>query len=347
MNVRENVPASELSTMRVGGTIPRVVSIRSAADAQRALEMTNELGLTFVPLGGGSNVVFGDGTLPYLVGLIEVPGIEYREHHSHQLVTCGAGVPWDELVAHTIERGLSGLELLSAIPGTVGGAPIQNIGAYGAEFADTCESVEIFDPATREVRLLNRASCGFSYRSSIFKREPGAVVLRVTLRLHAAEHVPIPSHPEVAAALQHTPATPAAIREAVRSIRARKLPDPAITPNCGSFFTNPIVDETTAARIRAEFPDMPAYPAETGTKLSAGWLIERAGYKGISRNGAGTHERHALVLINHGTATGVSVRALAQEIAEAVFDRFGVSLVPEANLLPRYSVPASPSSSIS
>lgn len=339
-DVQSTVPAAAHSTMRAGGFLEKFVTVSHVEDIPEACALAARTNLPLLILGGGSNIVFGDNLLPYFVVRMNIQGITI-EHEDKDTVTiqCGAGVVWDTLVAWCTQRSYSGLELLSLIPGTTGAAPVQNIGAYGTEFATIATRINFFDTETKQFSSFTKDECMFDYRTSIFKREPNRRVVTSVILTLSKKNPPIPTHPEISKELEaqannsqgDVTQNCAAIREAVIAVRTQKLPDPNIIPNCGSFFMNPIVDSSTAERITQEFSNVPTYPAKNGIKLSAGWLIERAGYKGFIRGATGTHDKHALVVVNRGGATGSDIKAVANEIAEAVFNRFGVRLVPEVN----------------
>lgn len=283
-------------------------------------------------LGGGSNVVLR----PFFDGIIGLMGIEGRtvedRRDGQTLVTFGAGENWNAIVEWTIAQGLPGLENLASIPGTIGAAPIQNIGAYGVELVDRFHSLEAFDTADNTIRTFTRDDCQFAYRQSFFKRMPGRfIVTSVTLAL------PDDWRPNLAyPGLSTIPADADAktIMDTVAAVRASKLPDWKVTGNAGSFFHNPIVETGVADNIAAEFPQAPRYPGDDGrVKLSAAWLIERAGFKGFSHGAAGVSANHALVLVNNGGATQGEITDLAALIVAGVEARFGVRLVQEPELL--------------
>lgn len=336
LNVRFGVPATEFSTMRAGGTLAQLVTITTPEDIAEAHATAHTTGLPLRILGGGSNTVFGDTNLPYLFAHMQIQGISVeQETETTVTIVCGAGVLWDSLVDWCVTRGYAGIELLSWIPGTVGAAPVQNIGAYGTEFANVAHRIEFFDTETQQFDSFSGQHCDFEYRMSIFKKEPHRrIISKVALTLSKVTPT-LPAHPEIRAEMSEDSSVSLLmrIRNAVIAVRTRKLPDPRIIPNCGSFFMNPIVSDAVVEHIQKEFADVPTYPAAGGAKLSAGWLIERAGYKGFVRGATGTHDRHALVIVNRGGATGSDIQAMANEIAEAVCNRFGIRLVPEVNFI--------------
>jgi UDP-N-acetylmuramate dehydrogenase len=284
-------------------------------------------------LGGGSNVVLTrdfDGVVAHvaLAGKRLV-----REDDAAWYVEAAAGENWHAFVAWTLANGLPGLENLALIPGTVGAAPIQNIGAYGLEMAERFDSLRAIEWATGETVELDAAQCRFGYRDSFFKREGRGrfVITSVTFRLPKAWTARA-DYADVARALASNAANPSpqAIFDAVVAVRRAKLPDPASLGNAGSFFKNPVVDAATFDALRAREPQIVSYAQADGrVKLAAGWLIDRCGWKGRAMGAAAVHERQALVLVNRGGATGAQVLALAQAISADVRERFGVELEPE------------------
>lgn len=288
-------------------------------------------------LGGGNNILF---TRRYDGVLIQPTGQRITiiaEDESHLTIEAEAGVDWDHLVEWCVKRGVWGVENLSLIPGTVGAAPVQNIGAYGAEAKDVISRVHYFDTQRRESLTLAHEECRFAYRDSIFKRElrSRAVISSVEFTL-SKQPRPNLGYGDLSREVEERGgATLETIREAVCSIRRSKLPDTAVLGNAGSFFKNPIVANDVAQRLQAEYGNMPIYPAADGimSKLAAGWLIDQAGLKGYRTGNVGVHARQALVLVNYGGATGNEVMALAREVAAKVKEKFGVEIEPEVNVL--------------
>ena len=287
-------------------------------------------------LAGGNNILFTrdyDGVLltPVARGitLLSDDGDEVR-------VRADAGVEWDDLVEWAVGRGLWGIENLSLIPGKAGAAPVQNIGAYGCEAKDAIRRVEMYCVETGAMLTLDAAHCGFGYRESVFKHDlkGRAIITAVEIAL---THTPRPrlGYGDVEREVEaRGGATLRNIREAICAIRRAKLPDPAVLGNAGSFFKNPVVGAAAAERLLAEYPDMPHYPAPEGrVKLAAGWLIDRAGMKGRRKGAVGVHEWQALVLVNHGGATGGEVIAFAHEVQERVRGKFGIEIDTEVNIL--------------
>ncbi|HVY36929.1 MAG TPA: UDP-N-acetylmuramate dehydrogenase [Polyangia bacterium] len=353
--IRDRVPLAPLTTLEVGGDARHFTEATDEAAVGAALRWAAARDLPVAILGGGSNVVVADAGFDGLVIRVAPRGLRFdAAADGTMLLTAAAGEPWDALVAETVARGLGGLECLSGIPGLAGATPIQNVGAYGQEVADTIRSVRVLDRATLQVREMDAADCGFGYRDSRFKREPHAfVVLAVTFVLRPGAP-PALRYPELAAALAGATApTLAEARAAVLTLRARKsMVIRAGDPNrrsAGSFFTNPVVEasvaDEVARRAGTAGAGMPRFPAGPGrNKLSAGWLIEQAGFaKGLRRGAVGISTAHALALVNLGGARAADLLALAAEIVSGVRDRLGITLVPEPVLLGAWP-PAAPQS---
>lgn len=282
-------------------------------------------------IGAGSNMVFTkdyDGTVITLSH-----SVTHSLSYSDTFVTAWGGMVMDDLIQWTLDHGLYGLENLSAIPGTVGASAVQNVGAYGAEAKDFIESVEAYDLMERRQCTFCNADCQFAYRDSLFKHHPGRyLILRVTYRM-SKKFVPNLSY-KALEGLPHD--TAQQLREAIIEVRWNKLPRPEEHGSAGSFFKNPVVDESTYLRLKAEYPDMPdahITPASGGYKLSAGWLIDKAGWKGRTQGRAGVWPKNALVLYNADGCSGDEVRALAQAIQQDVKQKFGVALDPEAIII--------------
>ena len=287
-------------------------------------------------LAGGNNILFTedyDGVLltpvARQIALLSDDGDEVR-------LRVEAGVEWDDLVEWAVERGLWGIENLSLIPGKAGAAPVQNIGAYGCEAKDAIERVHMFCVENCKCMTLDAAHCGFGYRESVFKHDLKGRVIITAIEIRLS-HTPRPKlgYGDVEREVEaRGGATLRNIREAICSIRRAKLPDPAVLGNAGSFFKNPVVEAPVAERLLAEYPDMPHYAAPEGrVKLAAGWLIDRAGMKGYREGSVGVHERQALVLVNHGGATGGEVIAFARTVQAKVREKFGIEIDTEVNIL--------------
>lgn len=284
-------------------------------------------------LGGGSNVILAP-ELDYLVVKVESRGVRVREESADGwVVEAQAGEVWHDFVATCVARGWNGLENLALIPGTVGAAPVQNIGAYGVELKDRFHSLVAWDLRERRFREMNAADCLFSYRDSWFKHaSPGRwLILSVRFRLSKHWH-PVLDYPDLKRRFgkPHAPVTARQVFEAISAIRRAKLPDPAYLGNAGSFFKNPVVPADRYRELKAHWPEMVAYPQRNGAvKLAAGWLVEQAGWRGRRDGAVGVHNRQALVVVNYGGADAATIARLADKIRNDVSARFGVTLEQE------------------
>ncbi len=288
-------------------------------------------------LGGGSNVVLVDD-FPGLVIQPDWHGIDIVAETSRTVsIQVGAAEPWDRLVRWSVDRQLHGLENLAAIPGWCGAAPMQNIGAYGVEFSDSCVAVDYLDLSTGQSHQLSAEQCQFGYRHSIFKTTAAHNWLVTGVSLQLARQAPFKlTYPGVREALDAqgiSEPTPAAVAAAITRIRQRKLPDPASLGNAGSFFKNPIVSRATADALLEQHPQLPHWPAGEQVKLSAAWLIEQCGWKGRRTGPVGVHRQHALVLVHYGHGNGRQLLHLAGNIQQDVNNRFGIALQPEPKII--------------
>lgn len=286
-------------------------------------------------LGGGSNVIVHDEGFNGIVIRNRIPGFDVvADDASTTTIRIGAGENWDEAVKRTVDMRLSGIEAMSAIPGTAGAAPVQNVGAYGQEIADTLISLEAYDSVTDSFIVLQNADCGFSYRHSIFRGDAIGryVVIAITLKLYKAAPQP-PFYKAIEdyfTANNITMFTPQIIRDAVIKIRADKLPDPNLLPNTGSFFKNALIEDWQLADLRVEYPDLPSYDMPDGKyKIPTGWLIEQTGLKGKTLHGMRVHDKNALVLINESAASYADLAAARDEISGAVRDQFRITIEQE------------------
>ncbi|HEY9131912.1 MAG TPA: UDP-N-acetylmuramate dehydrogenase [Dyella sp.] len=328
----ENAPLGARNTLRVNVHATLLAEIREATKLPELLNFPAIRQRPLLVLGEGSNMLFTgdyDGT----VLAMATRGVHVEHDGDNARIAVAAGERWDDFVRWTLGQGLAGLENLILIPGTVGAAPIQNIGAYGTEVAEFIESVEAWDTRERRVAVLGHADCAFAYRDSLFKHEPGRYIVtavRFVLPRLRAPRLDYAGIREELTRMGIDKPAPFHVAEAVIHLRSRKLPDPAVIGNAGSFFKNPIVDTATAEALKAEHPELVAWPAGIGkTKLSAAWLIDTAGLKGAREGDAGISHRHALVLVNHGGASGGQLWAFAQHVIDTVRKRFGVTLEPE------------------
>ena len=339
MQLLRNADLKSYNTFGIAAKAELLARFGSVADLRSLLTVPELADRPRLVLGGGSNVLFTHD-FQGVVLLNEMPGIDVISEDEHAvLVKAGAGVGWHDLVLYCVQRGFGGIENLSLIPGKVGAAPMQNIGAYGVEIKDTFHSLEALRISDGEVITFDKAACNFGYRESFFKREgrDRFVILNVTFKLNKAPHTLNTSYGNIIDELDRmgiTQPTITDVSNAVTAIRRSKLPDPTVLGNAGSFFKNPVVPKALAEKIKASYPDAVAYPAGDGLmKLAAGWLIEKAGWKGHRAGACGVHDRQALVIVNHGGATGQAVYDLSEQVLQSVKDRFGVELEREVNIL--------------
>jgi UDP-N-acetylmuramate dehydrogenase len=334
--VVENAALEGRNTFRVAARADMLIDVQRADKLAEVLAFAHVRNSPLLVLGGGSNVLF-TRDWPGVVLSISAHGARIVDDRGDAaLVRVEAGENWNDFVHWSLGRGFVGLENLVLIPGSVGAAPIQNIGAYGREVRDFIVSVEAWDRAAHALVRLDNAACAFAYRDSLFKREPGKYIVTAVeflLPRSGELRTDYAGVGDELAALG-VEASARSVAEAVARLRTRKLPNPAVIGNAGSFFKNPVVRAGTAERLSGEHPGLPHWPAGDGAaKLSAAWLVERCGFKGLRDGDAGVSSQHALVLVNHGNATGAQIHALAQRIQQAVADRFGVALEAEPAIL--------------
>lgn len=337
MIIDENISLKPLTTFRIEAEAREYVRFEREGEVVDYLRGGGLQGRRHLVLGGGSNLLFVDD----FDGVVLHPaftGITVTdEGPDHVRVRAMAGESWDDLVAFAVDRGWGGIENLSRIPGSVGASVVQNIGAYGVEVGDLVDTVEAVSLEGGRRVSFPAAVCGFGYRHSRFKQEGGGrhIVTAVVLRLSRRPAFVL-RYPGVRAAVERLgDLTLANLRRAVIGIRESKLPDPAVIPNAGSFFKNPVVSGERLAALRRGFPDLPCFPAGEGCfKLPAGWLIDRCGWKGRSLGRAAVHRDHALVLVNPGGARGREIYDLSEQIRQSVLDRFGVALDREVVVVP-------------
>jgi UDP-N-acetylmuramate dehydrogenase len=324
----------ELNTFGIEAHAHTFVSVKTVADLEAIAADPQLSVLPRLILGGGSNLLLTKDVAGLVLHMVNTGRTVVGEETDHVIVRAEAGENWHDFVQWTLSQGLPGLENLSLIPGSVGAAPIQNIGAYGSELAEFFHSLTFFDCPTGQTRVLSRDDCRFGYRDSVFKHElrDRAVIVDVSFAL-PRQWQPNLRYAELAAELAvRSVSDPSAqeIADAVVAIRSRKLPDPAQIGNAGSFFKNPVVSREQHAQLLAKHPQLVSYPQADGSvKLAAGWMIDRCGWKGRSLGAAGVHEKQALVLVNRGEATGEEVLALAARIRSDIFQSFEVDLEME------------------
>ena len=326
------------NTFHVAARAARLARFRST-DELRTLLATPELkDLPRLVMGGGSNMLL-TRNWPGVVLLNEIEGITLvEETGEHVVVRSGSGMVWHEFVAHCVGQGWGGIENLSLIPGKVGAAPMQNIGAYGVEIKDVFDHLEALRISDGSVVRFSKAECRFGYRESFFKREGKGQYVILSVAFKLAKHPELHTHyGSIKAELDKRGITAPTIQDvsdAVIHIRRSKLPDPRALGNAGSFFKNPVVADPVAEKIKAEHPDVVSYPAGEGhVKLAAGWLIERAGWKGFREGNLGVHKDQALVLVNYGGSTGQAIYDLSTRVLESVKEKFGVELEREVNII--------------
>lgn len=337
--LRERAPLEARNTFRVAATAALFADVRTTAGLRELFDYPYLRSQPVLVLGEGSNLLFA-ADVPGVVVSLVLPGIEVlHDDGDVARVRVNAGERWDDLVRWSVGRGFSGLENLALIPGSVGACPIQNIGAYGTEVAEFIASVDAYDRTTGAMTTLSNAECAFGYRDSVFKRAPERWVIaavefllprRRALRLDYAG-----VREELAKMGAADAPRPPHVAEAISRLRTEKLPNPALIGNAGSFFKNPTVPRAVADALHVDFPALPRYPAgsDEAVKLSAAWMIEQCGWKGFREGDAGVAAQHALVLVNHGHATGAQLLDLARRIAVSVQMRFGVALEPEPRII--------------
>jgi len=337
LQIQENVSLKNFNTFGIEANAMYFVEINHKEElAELFLDPQWKQTPTLV-LGGGSNLLLisdFDG----LVIRINIRGIEHRISHNDVYVEAGAGEVWNDLVNFCVIRGYAGLENLSLIPGSVGASPIQNIGAYGVELKDVFYSCEAFELSSGNFKTFTKQDCHFEYRESIFKNELKGQYIIVSVKFHLSL---IPNfnlkYGAIEQELTNRGITSPGLKDVsqvVSHIRVSKLPDPSTIGNSGSFFKNPIIGAGQFAQLQSKFPDVVNYPAGGGQiKLAAGWLIEQCGWRGKVVGNTGTWKNQALVLVNHGGATGAEVYALSSQIIDTVYTKFGVSLQREVNII--------------
>lgn len=337
IRIHENAGLRGLNTFGVPARARWLVEVADATALPEVFNSPPLAGTAPLVLGGGSNMLFVDDPD---VPVLRLTGSKVRVDErgdGSAVLYADAGVEWHALVMRSLDLGLRGLENLALIPGTTGAAPIQNIGAYGVEVRERIEAVHAFEPASGAMRRLEAADCAFAYRDSLFKQQPDRyIVTGVEFRLFrdGAPRLTYAGIAEELAAMQINDPTALDVANAVIGIRRRKLPDPAAIGNAGSFFKNPIVPQATAEALATAFPGLPVFASGEGMcKLSAAWLIDSLGFKGMRDGDAGIAASHALVLVNHGMASGRDLLGVAMRVAAAVHERYGVALEPEPRII--------------
>lgn len=329
MELSRQFPLQKNNSFNVKATCPTIYFPKTIADLKQLPDLLNSY---FYILGEGSNTLFVDHNTPIIIKP-DFKGIEICETANSYIVSVNAGENWHDLVCLCLEKGIYGLENLALIPGSVGAAPVQNIGAYGAEFSDFCSQVKWFEFSSKTVKTLNNDDCQFSYRNSVFKEGlyNKGIIVEVVFKFSKnwqpnLSYIGLNELGEYPTAKQ--------IMVKIISLRQAKLPDPSIFPNAGSFFKNPIVSEKKLNFLKKSYPKMPFYPQDRGqVKLAAGWLIEQTGLKGCSKNGVGVHEHQALVLVNYSSDRGKDIVVLAKFIQQQVQAKFDILISPEVRMV--------------
>ena len=339
INIQEYVDVKEFSALRLGGQFRYFTIINKIEDLKEVISFVKDKDLKIFILGGGSNVVFSDGVINVMALKMEINGFAIiNQNDDYVDIKIGSGEIWDRIVEKTVEMNLSGFEALSAIPGTVGATPVQNVGAYGSEVKDTILEVEVFDMVTKTIVIISNEDCKFGYRDSIFKNEAKGkyIIISVTYRLSKSS-AKIPEYPGVKRYfLDNNINNPHVkdIREAVISIRNSKLPNWKEFPNLGSFFKNPIVSKEIAKKMQDKYSTLKVFPFEGGmVKIPAGWLMENAGLKGRSFGTISVYEKNALVLVNNGGASKEDLVRAKNEIIKIVNEKFGIILEQEPEMV--------------
>ena len=327
MEVLQQADISDLNSLALPCKARVLINLTSTEDLVEACRLYDFQAEDILILGGGSNLIlptYLDKTVLRFLG----HSIDYQATNSGDvLVKVGAGVVWDDLVNELTDKGLRGIENLSLIPGTVGAAPVQNIGAYGVELADVIDSVEVFNVEQRRLEVLTKDQCQFNYRDSLFKENPSKYfILNVRLRVSTEKDFSL-GYGELQSLKKQQNLDVKEIREKIIVLRQAKLPDPKYLPNAGSFFKNPIVSAEQAERLKKQFPEIVAYPqASAQVKLAAGWLIDQAGWKGKRMENVGMHVQQALVLVNYADATEEEVLKFAAKVQDSILKKFQVKL---------------------
>lgn len=333
MNIRENVPLKHLTTMRLGGDARYLIEIERPSDVATAFDYAEAKGLPTYVLGGGANTIARDEGFNGVVLLNKLNGIEILDQDEHNvIIRSRSGVKWDDFVAYTVARNLTGVEALSAIPGTVGAAPVQNIGAYGQDVSQTIVSAKVYDKIDKTTYVIEHTAMDFAYRSSIFNKGPlknRYFIIHVTFRLKKGK-MKRPFYESLEKYIKEhnlDDFSPKGVRELVTAVRTEKLPDPDQIPSAGSFFKNVYLDPMQA--LSAEKAGIPIRKSGTEYKVNTGWLIDQAGLKGELLHGFRVSEKASLVLINESAKGYADLAAARAEIKKAVHDKFGYDIWQE------------------
>jgi len=334
INIRHRISLLSCNTFGIPATASVFVEADHVAELSDYVRSLSDPSAAFV-LGGGSNILLTSDHYDIVIRPV-MKGIEVLdETDDHALVRAGAGEVWDDFVSWCVNRHYSGVENLSHIPGTVGACPVQNIGAYGAEVKDTVEMVEAIEQATGKTVTFDNRQCGFDYRDSFFKKNRGKYIITAVRFWLSKCFKPNMKYAGLEAELsRQTPVTPEIVRQAVINLRKRKLPGPADLGNAGSFFRNPTIDNEKSNEINQLYPQAPIFPESHGKwKISAAWLIQQCGWKGIRDGNVGTYMQQPLVIVNYGGANGKEILHFARKIIDSVNHKFGIELEPEVHII--------------
>lgn len=337
MNIQKNVSLKEFNTFGIDKKAKYFYQVSSVQEVIKALETAKNLSLPIFVLGGGSNILLTKDIEAFVIKM-DIKGIHLlSESEEHVYVKVGAGEIWHDFVLHAINSGWAGVENLSLIPGTVGASPMQNIGAYGVEIKEVFDHLEAVNIKTMKLETFDHSACKFGYRDSIFKNEGKGkyIITHVTFKLNK-EAAFNTSYGAIKATLDQLGVEKLsldAISQAVITIRKRKLPDPKMIGNAGSFFKNPTLDAVHYVELQKRYPDIPGFPNEGGIKVPAAWLLEQAGWKGKTFDKIGVHKDQPLVLVNYGGGDGRDIKLLSEKIQQDIQAKFNIMLQPEVNFI--------------
>lgn len=341
LKIQENIPLKPLTTLKLGGNVKYFMKVKNRDDIVSAVDASLELKVPIFILGGGSNVIISDNLSDRLCLKMENTDIEIiSENEDEVFVRVGAGYGWDSFVEYSMGKAWYGIEALSAIPGTCGATPVQNVGAYGVEVSDLIQTVRVYMIGSRKFEDIGKKECHFSYRDSIFKHElkNSCIIESVVYKLNK-KNISIPKYTGVEAVLQEVIAKYSQytlqeqIRETIIRIRSGKLPDPKLIPNVGSFFNNPIISKELFNKLQSKHKNLPYFIAGEDYKIPAGWLIDNAGLKGYVENGVGVYEKNALVLVNVANNSSQNLLDFANLVQKKVFKKYGISLKIEPEII--------------
>ena len=341
--LKPDVSLKEYSTMRLGGNAKYLCEVQDYRDIPKIIDWAETSNLPIVMIGSGSNVIWKDEGFPGVVIVNKIPGFEIQDQGEQQFVIVGAGEDWDSVVERCVSNGLTGIEHLSLIPGTVGATPVQNVGAYGREVADVLVCVQAYDKQEKKMVVMPKSDCGFSYRNSRFRSEDKGRFFITSITMTLLKKNPVPPFYKSLSEyfkvnnILEKDVTPQIVRDAVIAIRSAKLPDPKEVANCGSFFHNPVITKLELRDIQENFPDVVYWDVgDDEAKIAAGWLLEKIGLKGYHEpnTGMAVWDKQALVFINEKAEQTAQLIAFRDAVMKSVKDKFGIDLVQEPELLP-------------